>query len=275
MKKKLAIFFVCGILALSIQTFAQFLPEDVAEWPKWIEFMKAANITASSQMGGAEAVTSPWKLTLEKDGVTRNGLWKNPEGRMGGFIEGWRYEIAAYLMDQLIGLNMVAPTIEKEFNGNKGSLQLWVESEMTLKKKTENNVKTPSYKVFPWNRATYLQRFFDNLIGNEDRHMNNILITKDWRIYLIDHSRSFRTAKKFVDTLLYSSKGGKEGPKPMSELPRAIVDKVKALTFDSIKAACGETLKEDEINAVLKRRDLIVKEIDEMIKKNGEENVLY
>jgi len=275
MKKKLVIFFVCGILALSIQTFAQFLPEDVAEWPKWIEFMKSANITASSQMGGAEAVTSPWKLTLEKDGVTRNGLWKNPEGRMGGFIEGWRYEIAAYLMDQLIGLNMVAPTIEKEFNGNKGSLQLWVESEMTLKKKTENNVKTPSYKVFPWNRATYLQRFFDNLIGNEDRHMNNILITKDWRIYLIDHSRSFRTAKKFVDTLLYSSKGGKEGPKPMSELPRAIVDKVKALTFDSIKAACGETLKEDEINAVLKRRDLIVKEIDEMIKKNGEENVLY
>ena len=61
----------------------------------------------------------------------------------------------------------------------------------------------------------------------------------------------------------------------MSELPRAIVDKVKALTFDSIKAACGETLKEDEINAVLKRRDLIMKEIDEMIKKNGEDKVLY
>jgi hypothetical protein len=275
MRKKLAIFFVCGILVLSVQSFAQFLPEDIAEWPKWIEFMKTANITESSQMGGAEAVTSPWKLTLEKDGVKRNGLWKNPEGRMAGFIEGWRFEIAAYLIDQLIGLNMVPPTVEREFNNSKGSLQLWVESEMTLKKKTEQNIKTPSYKVFYWNRATYLQRFFDNLIGNEDRHMNNLLITKDWRIYLIDHSRSFRTAKKFTDSLLYSSKGGKEGPKPMSELPRAIVDKVKALTFDSIKAAVGSYVEDDEIKAVLKRRDLIMKEIDEMIKKNGEDTVLY
>ena len=212
MRKKLAIFFVCGILVLSVQSFAQFLPEDIAEWPKWIEFMKTANITASTQMGGAEAVTSPWRLTLEKDGIKRDGLWKNPEGRMGGFIEGWRYEIAAYLIDQLIGLNMVAPTIEREFNNSKGSLQLWVESEMTLKKKTEQNIKTPSYKVFYWNRATYLQRFFDNLIGNEDRHMNNLLITKDWRIYLIDHSRSFRTAKNSPTASSTAPRAAKKDP---------------------------------------------------------------
>ena len=30
-------------------------------------------------------------------------------------------------------------------------------------------------------------RLFDNLIYNVDRHLNNILITKDFEIRLIDH----------------------------------------------------------------------------------------
>ena len=61
----------------------------------------------------------------------------------------------------------------------------------------------------------------------------------------------------------------------MSELPRAIVEKTKALTFDSIKGAVGDYLTDDEIKTMLVRRDLILAEIDKLIKKNGEANVLY
>ena len=139
---------------------------------------------------------------------------------MKGFLENWKWEIAAYRMDRLLDLNMVPPTVERRFRENRGSIQLWVESEMSLRTKNEKNVKIPPIKVLGWNRATYLHRAFDNLIANEDRHANNILITKDWRLYLIDHSRSFRTAKKFVDELIYTEKH-KEGSKLMLELPRA------------------------------------------------------
>ena len=38
----------------------------------------------------------------------------------------------------------------------------------------------------------YNVRVFDNLIYNTDSHANNIWVTKDWTIVLIDHSRSFR-----------------------------------------------------------------------------------
>jgi hypothetical protein len=280
MRKRLAFLFAFCFLGFCAQAFAQFLPEEVAEWPKWEEFLTTANINVkdSVQLTGPGAVTSPWKLTLEKDGVKRFSLWKNARGLTKGYVEGWQYEIAAYQMDKLLGLNMVAPTIERRYREELGSLQLWMDSMMSYNKyneeKAAGKTKMPSYKVFPFNRATYLHRAFDNLIANEDRHANNILFTSDWRIFLIDHSRSFRTSKKFTENLIYTEKH-KEGDKSMKELPRAFVDKLKGLTLESIKGAVGNNLTDDEINACLKRRDLILKEIDRLIKLKGEENVLY
>jgi hypothetical protein len=253
---------------------AQFKPDDVAGWPKWEEFLKAAEITASEQLTGSDAVTKPYKLTLEKDGVVRFGLWKNIDGRPGGYVDSWKYEIAAYKIDRLIGLDMVPPTVERRFHEERGSLQLWVDSQMSLKKKEDDKIKTPSYKVYPWNLATYLERAFDNLIGNEDRHMNNILITKDWGLYLIDHSRSFRTSRKFTDQLIYR-KGGKEGDKLMLKLPRAFVEKIRKLDSASLREAVGEYLADAEIDACLKRRDLILKEVERLIKENGEAETIY
>jgi len=274
MRMRLAFLFACCFLGFCAQAFAQFLPEEVAERPKWEEFLKTAEIVGQVQLTGPDSVTNPWRLTLSKDGVTNDAIWKNIEGMQKGYKEGWKYEIAAYLFDKYLELNMVSPTVEKEFRRDRGSAQWWIESEMSLKTKNEKNIKTPSIKVFSWNRATFLHRFFDNLIGNEDRHANNIRITKDWRMILIDHSRSFRTSKKFTQELIYTEKH-KEGPKLMKELPRAMVEKIKALNHDVIKGFVGDTLDEDEINAVLKRRDLILKEIDKLIKQFGEENVLY
>jgi len=255
-------------------SFAQFTAEEIAERPQWEEFLATANIVGEEQIQGDLAVTSPWVLTLEKDGQTHRALWKNAEGRMRGFIEGWQWEIAAYRLDKLLGLGMVPPTVERRFHGSRGSCQYWMDGTITLRTREEKKLKMPSYKVFSWNRATYLQRLWDNLIANEDRHQNQILITEDWRMLLIDHSRSFRTSKRFTTRLIYTAKHP-EGPKLMSELPRALVEKVKALTFEEIRGAVGDTLTDEEINAVLARRDLILAEIDKLIKANGEDKVLY
>ena len=225
MKKRLMIFFIfLLVLGFNFPSIAQFTPEELAERAQWEEFLKTAEIIGEAQMSSREAVTSPWRLTLKKDGITRDALWKNPAGRMRGFVEGWKWEIAAYRLDKYLELNMVPPTVEKRFHGDRGSCQLWVETEMSYKNMMENKIKTPSYKVFHFNRAVYLLWAFDNLIANEDRHMGNIRITEDWRVILIDHSRSFRSSKKFTKELIYTEKH-KEGPKVMKQLPRAFVDK--------------------------------------------------
>lgn len=276
MKKRLITFFsLVIVLGFSFQSTAQFTKEEIAEREKWEEFLKTAEITGQEQMKSREAVTSPWVLTLEKDGVKKNALWKNPEGRLKGYLENWKWEIATYRLDKYLGLNMVPPTVEKRFKGNRGSCQLWIDSWISLKDKFEQKIKTPSYKVFWWNRAFYLQRAFDNLIANEDRHQKQYLIMEDWRMILIDHSRTFRTSKKFIKKLIYDEKY-KEGPTfIMKQLPRAFVEKIKALNPELIKDVVGEYLTDKEIEAVLIRRDLIIKWINNRIKKLGEDKVLY
>ncbi|MCK4932007.1 MAG: hypothetical protein KAT01_07570 [Candidatus Aminicenantes bacterium] len=263
-------------MGFNLPLFAQFKPEGVEARDKWEEFLIAAEVVDQDQpFKDREAVTKPWVITLEKDGVKNKALWKNPEGRMKGFLENWRWEIAAYRLDKYLDLCMVPPTVERRFQGNRGSCQLWIDSMMSLKKKVEDKVKTPSYKIFYWNRALYLQRTFDNLIANEDRHQNQYLITEDWRMILIDHSRSFRTSKKFTKKLIYDEKY-KEGPTfIMKEIPKDLYEKLKSLNADVMKEVVGEYLTDQEIEATLIRRDLIVEWLDKRIKKMGEEKVLY
>ncbi|MGD2245333.1 MAG: hypothetical protein PVI11_02170 [Candidatus Aminicenantes bacterium] len=275
MKKRLGLIasFVL-VLGLASQALAQFNPEELAEREKWEKLLQEAEIVGQRQLGGSEAVTEPWVLELEKDGVEFRAIWKNPLGRVKGYLESWKWEIAAYRLDKLIGLNMVPVTVEKRFRGDLGSCQLWIEDCITLKDKVEQEIKTPSYKIYWWNMALFKQRAWDNLIANEDRHQNQFLITKDWRMILIDHSRSFRTSKKFTKKLIYDEKY-REGERLMKKLPRALYENIKALTADQIKSAVGDYLTGKEIEATLTRKDLIVAWIENRIKELGEDEVLY
>jgi hypothetical protein len=267
-------FLLIFIVTFSFQTFPQFTPEEVEEMEKWEEYLKTAEITGHEQMRSREAVTNPYVLQLEKDGIARQSLWKNPEGRMRGFLEGWQWEIAAYRLSNYLGLYMVPPTVERRFQGSRGSCQLWIDAWISLKDKYDKKIDVPSIKVFYWNRALYLQRAFDNLIANEDRHQNQFLITEDWRMILIDHSRSFRTSKNFTKKLIYDE-NYKEGARLMKQLPRDFVEKLKSLNHEVIRNVVGEYLTDEEIEAVLMRRDLIIDWINKKIEELGEDKVLY
>jgi hypothetical protein len=276
MKKPSIIFiFLSLVVGFCIQSFAQFTPAEIKEREKWEQFLLEAKITDQSQpYSEQEAVTEPWRLTLEKDGIIRFGHWKNPEGRFKGYIDSWKYEIAAYRLDKLLGLNMVPPTVEKRFQGNRGSCQLMVEYKMRYREKVKEKIAVPPIKVDPYMKAVFLQRAFDNLIANDDRNEGDILLAEDWRIFLIDHSRSFRTSRKYAKNLVNDEKS-KGGPKLMIQLPQVFCDKLKSLNVEMIKEAVGEYLTDKEIECVLIRRDLIIGWLDKRIKELGEDKVLY
>jgi len=273
MKRKA--FLIVFLFLFSTQSYfvsSQFTPEELAERAKWEEFLKTSEITRHKDIG--EGVTKPIKLYLKKGDVEGAGVWKNPKGKQKGFLEGWQYEIAAYQMDKLLELNMVPPTVDRKFKGKKGSLQLWVEHEMSDLDRMEQKIQIPSSEIDHWSKMKYMARAFDSLIANEDRTQQNIFYTKDWRMLLIDHSRSFRSSKKFTKQLMFGS-NGIAGSKLFRQLPRVFVEKIKVLDFDSIKKAVGPYLKDKEIKAILIRKELLLKEIEEMIKEKGEDKVLY
>ncbi len=262
------------LLLSAVATAAQFSPAEIAERSRWEDFLRNANIVGAVQLGEEEAVTTPWKLTLQKDGVVRHGLWKNVSGSPRGIVDSWLYEIAAYNLDKLLGLGMVPPTVQKRFRGMAGSCQLWIEESAVLKKRLQEGLSSKVLDKPQWLRLAYIQQLFDNLIGNEDRHQGNVLITPDERSFLIDHSRTFRTTKEFKEILPFSGEKF-PGVAVMRELPRALVEKVKALDERSIREAVGKTLSGKEIGAILARKELILKEIDRLIAEHGEAAVLY
>lgn len=61
----------------------------------------------------------------------------------------------------------------------------------------------------------------------------------------------------------------------MKQIPKAFVEKLKGLNFELIKDTVGEYLTDQEINAVLIRRDLIIDWLETRIEKLGEDKVLY
>jgi hypothetical protein len=262
------------VLFISLVSFlsAQFTPEEIADRPKLEEFLKTAEIIGSKDIG--EGVTKPYKLDMRREDEEHSGCWKNPVGVKKGFLEGWQYEIAAYEMDKLLGLNMIPPTVEREFKGKQGSLQFWITSEMSDLERMEQGIKIPRDKLESWNRQKYLTRAFDCLIANEDRTQQNIRYKKDWRTILIDHSRSFRSSEKFRKQLVFG-KNGVLAQKLFRRLPRVFVDKIRSLNFDKIRKVVGPYLTDEEIEAVLVRKKLLLDEIEEMIKEKGEANVLY
>jgi hypothetical protein len=256
---------------------AQFRPEEIARRDADEEFLKTAEIVRFEEIG--QGVTRPFKLFLKNGDRESAAVWKNPSGVQYGFLEGWQYEIAAYRLDELIGLNMIPPSVERTFRGRKGALILWAENENSLEDLFEKRIRIPDAAQDHTEKMKWLTRAWDCLIANEDRTQQNILYTEDWRVILIDHSRAFRSTKKFTERLMFGKRGLKMSsqgaPFLFRRLPRQFVEKISGLTFESVKAAVGGSLTNREVRAILTRRDLLLEEIDEMVREQGEGAVLY
>jgi len=260
-----------------LAAWGQFLPEEIAQRPALEEFLRTAEIVRFEEIG--EGVTKPYRLYLKKDGVELKAAWKNPKGMQLGFLEGWQYEIAAYRLDKLLGLNMIPPAVERDFQGKPGALVLWADNKYSLLKVMEDGIRIPDEARDRTDKMKWLTRAWDSLIANEDRTQQNVLYTEDWRTIIFDHSRAFRSGGEFSKRLMYGRDGIMKGatgePFLFRRLPRWFVDGIKALTFENIRAAVGSNLTGKEIKAVLTRRDLLLREISEMIKEQGETAVLY
>jgi len=253
---------------------AQFSSRDIARRAGWEDFLREAEVVKEKQLSFEQGVTEPWQLMLRRDGVLQRAVWKDATGVRGGYLEGWRFEIAAYIVDKLLGVGMVPPTVQRVFQGRPGSCQLWIDNTSLFRDLAEKPENQEAFLSDAWKNASYIAQFFDNLIGNEDRHTGNVLVTRDFRTILIDHSRTFRVGKSFVEAIPFSEKN--VAPEDlMRRLPRALVEKTAALDEKALRAALGDLLSEAEIQAVLARQRLLLHEVRRIVGRYGERNVLY
>jgi hypothetical protein len=77
--------------------------------------------------------------------------------------------------------------------------------------------------------------------------MTNMLIDKNWRLWMIDHSRSFRMQHNL------------QAPKNLVQCDRALLSKMKTLDQATLEKELRPYVTKEEIKGLLARRDLIVK----------------
>jgi Phosphatidylinositol 3- and 4-kinase len=247
--------------------------QQVIQGPDVEQFLRKARFVAKEPLGSG--VTGSLKVTLELDGKKqfavlktvdqmRPGARPNASGKIEiDFQDSWKTEVAAYELDKLLGLGMVPATIQRQspYDNKPASLQLWVEASMTEAKRREKAIIPPDPEK--WSEQLANMSTFDALIYNTDRHPDNLLITDNFAVRLIDHSRSFRPNAELRN---------KEDLKRFS---RPLLARIEQLNKSDVEKKLGDYLSLTQINGLLKRRQLLLDLVKDLEKGMGDKAVYY
>ena len=235
-----------------------------------LDYLRTADVVAEKNL--STGITHPIKLTLSKNGVSAHAVFRyvneeKPSADFGHgdverhFRDSYLFEPAAYELSRLIGLESVPPATVRSIRGREGSVQIWVEKSQTETMRTKNKLLPPDESN--WSKQAHNMRVFDALIYNTDRTQDNILIASDWKVWLIDHTRAFRTRTTLLNE------------QAITNCERRIYEQLKTIDSAAARERLKPYLRQSEITAVLKRRDVIVKRLDKLIAKRGGNAVLF
>ena len=133
-----------------------------------------------------------------------------------------------------------------------------------------------------WNKQMQAVRVFDELISNRYRNMSperferpdgtvspfdaswvELLITRDWGMWLIDHTETFRVRKHL------------EHLQSLTRCDRVLLRKLRELNKEVFQQKLAKYLSPEQLGALEARRALLVKHFEEQITSKGEGAVLY
>ncbi len=223
------------------------------------DFMLTAEIVSVESLD--TGITNPKRVTQTRGEISNDAVFKYEDtdpgiekrsryvSRRYNESDRYVYDVAAYKLDRMLGWEMVPTAVITEIEGDEGALSDWVEGSINERDRLANNVPFDGYCK---QQEQYRLRFiFDILIYNDDRNLTNILWTKDdFMMKFIDHSLAFRSTKKRPEqyrkvTLMVSD---------------LLESRLRSLTKENLTAELSDYLHPVQIEGILARRDLILKE---------------
>ena len=234
-------------------------------------FLRTAKVI--NEKPSTKGVTHPSRLTLSDGTITHDASFQSIDERTParkfengklefGFVDSYKYNIAAYELSELLGVDDMLPVyVERKWQGKTGSLSWWLPVKMDEAEQREKKMIAPDTER--WNQQMYRIRVFDELVYDTDANLTNVLIGEDWTLWRIDFSRAFRTSKDLHD------------PKDLVKCDRQLLEKLKSLTPEQVAEKTKGYLAKSEVNALMARRDKIVASFEKLIAEKGEREVLY
>lgn len=232
-----------------------------------MEFLRTADIVGRESL--PVGVTDPIKMRLRKNGIEVHAIFRYvdtvydsvrmEDGRVRvNFKDSCHFEPAAYQISKMLGMDSVPPTVARRIGTDNGTLQIWVYDAIM-----ESDRDEQSPDRIAWNQQVQLMYMFDALIGNDDRTAQNLLIDKNFKLWLIDHTRAFyrRAEAASLSKVIYVERGFWEA--------------LQGLDTATLNEAVGDYLSNSEIEQLLDRRDRVVAHVSALIATRGEGAVLY
>jgi len=239
-------------------------PEDMEK------FLKTAKIGQMKDL--SEGITNSRRASLSDGAITHDvhvqtinefkPVFNSASGSELNFMDSYKFNIAGYLLDRMMGLGMIPMSVERKVSGTSASFTWWVDDVMMTEKQRYQDKKQPPDSE-GWNKQMHVVRVFDELIYNTDRNLGNLVITNSWDLWMIDHTRGFRFAKTL------------KNPKNLVKCDRYLLAKMKELDKATLEKEMKGWLNKMQIEGMMARRDLIVQFFEKEAAAKGEAEVLY
>lgn len=230
-------------------------------------FLLRANVVNDAAADGRRA----WRVSLD-DGTRKHDALVEAADGSSPTNRDYRLNLAAYELDKILGLNLVPPSVERVMRGWPASV-IWFVDNVAMDElgRRKKGIEPPDLES--WNRQMHAVRVFDELISNTYRdttpalYLNtvwdNLLITGDWTIWIVDHTGAFRTRRELLD------------PESLTRCPRHVLSQLRAIDRDRLQRSLGKYLSAQQLDALDVRRALLVRHFDAQIAEKGEAAVLY
>jgi len=165
----------------------------------------------------------------------------------------YRNEIASYLIDRLLGIGLVPATVERPVYGVPGSLQIWLDTA----------VDEPLLEIY--NKTDLLDGLEDQLsrarafmavmdVYEAHPSIGLMLLPHEKQLQVADVTKAFSTSTKLNPDML-------NGQCPPISPKRRL--EFLEVSHSEIKREVGEYLSDEQIKALLARRDLILNDCGE------------
>ncbi len=233
------------------------------------EFLKTADVKRREKLSvgvtGSERITlSSGEWTHDAHMQTVNESKPRFEGAKSvelNFRDFCLYNVAAYRLDRLLGLNIVPVSVERKVAGKTAALSWWIDDVQMMELDRYKKQLEPPDQA-DWNDQMYNVRVFNQLVYNTDANLGNLLITRDWKLRAIDFTRAFRWRRELA------------APENLVRIDRRVYEGLRSLTNEKVQAELGGVLNKNEIAGLVARRDKILEIFDQKIARVGEAGVI-
>jgi len=168
-------------------------------------------------------------------------LWDFPEGTLA------LREVAAYVVSQALGWQLVPPTVLRDGPHGPGAVQLYIEAD-----------PEQHYFTFGPDHPQAAQRIalFDVLVNNADRKAGHCLMDTQGHIWAIDHGICFSAEPK-LRSVIWDYAGQ---PIPAEMLEDLQSFKKQLGQDNELKRVLAQLLSDEEVETLARRLDELIKQ---------------